>query len=151
MSGFLYQVAQNSSGGVQSVSGNLVDDTDPLNPVVSLPYTVYTAIWYQVSTNAPTVNVLQNSLPGAIVWARTGVGTYTGTLAGVFLENLTFITAKINYESEGGNAFFVNAYRASNNEIAINIQRLDETFAWSNFDDLSADNIKFVFLEIRVY
>lgn len=47
------------------------------------PYKVHSALISQVAGAAPTEDaILETELSGAIVWARTGVGTYTGTLAG---------------------------------------------------------------------
>lgn len=67
------------------------------------PYLVYSALLSQTGTNDPTIESsdadgnanepLENSLPqGAIVWARTGVGIYTGTLVGAFPADKTFVT-----------------------------------------------------------
>lgn len=52
------------------------------------PYKVYTAMISQVSTSAPTVTVMENTI-GAIVWTRSGVGTYLGTLVGAFTASKT--------------------------------------------------------------
>jgi hypothetical protein len=35
-------------------------------------------------TNAPVATVMENSLGGTVVWARWGVGGYSGTLSGAF-------------------------------------------------------------------
>lgn len=48
------------------------------------PYKVYTALLSQSGTSAPTATVLENTLGGTLVWTRTGVGGYDGTLTGVF-------------------------------------------------------------------
>lgn len=54
-------------------------------------YWVYTALITQSGTNAPTVKVLENTLPaGAIVWAYSAPGIYTGTLVGAFTADKTF-------------------------------------------------------------
>lgn len=52
---------------------------------------VYRAIVNQESADAPVATVLENSLPGTPVWARTGSGFYTMTLAGVFLADKTWV------------------------------------------------------------
>ncbi len=52
---------------------------------------MYTALLSQSGTDAPVATVLQNTLGGTLVWARTGVGVYTATLAGAFTENKTFL------------------------------------------------------------
>lgn len=47
-------------------------------------YLVYTALLSQSGTDAPVATELQNTLGGEVVWTRTGVGLYVGTLAGAF-------------------------------------------------------------------
>lgn len=44
----------------------------------------YEAILNQSGQNAPVATVLENSLGGEIVWTRSSVGQYIGTLAGAF-------------------------------------------------------------------
>lgn len=61
------------------------------------PYKVYTAIFNQSGTSAPSApNIFENTI-GAIVWTRTGVGTYVGTLSGAFTASKTigFLTNTI--------------------------------------------------------
>ena len=53
---------------------------------VARPYKVYTALLTQTSTNAPTAIVLENTLGGNIVWTRTAIGAYYGTLTGFFTD-----------------------------------------------------------------
>jgi hypothetical protein len=53
-------------------------------------YLVYTALLTQTGTNAPVATVLENTLGGTVVWTRDDVGTYYGTLSGVFTENKTW-------------------------------------------------------------
>jgi hypothetical protein len=52
---------------------------------------VYRALVTQSSTTAPTATVLENSLGGTLVWARSSTGTYTATLTGAFTSAKTFI------------------------------------------------------------
>lgn len=47
-------------------------------------YKCYSALLTQSSTSAPVATVLGANSIGDIVWTRTGVGTYVGTLAGAF-------------------------------------------------------------------
>jgi hypothetical protein len=54
-------------------------------------YTKYVALISQVTTNAPTVIELENSI-GPIVWTRSAVGVYHGTLVGAFTTNKTTTT-----------------------------------------------------------
>ena len=76
--GALYQWAKGSSkyitalGGVQSVTGNIVDNTDPLNPVVNTP-TLQQA--FDVSPTFPTPQINAHGNPfiidssiGVIIW-----------------------------------------------------------------------------------
>lgn len=51
----------------------------------------YRALVTQSSTTAPTATVLENSLGGTVVWARSSTGTYTATLTGAFTSAKTFI------------------------------------------------------------
>lgn len=50
-------------------------------------YLVYTALLSQSGTSAPVATVLTNTLGGTVVWGYDSVGTYTATLAGVFVTN----------------------------------------------------------------
>lgn len=50
----------------------------------SVPYKIYTAFLTQLGTDAPTDNVLENTLGAAVIWSRLDVGSYRGTLAGAF-------------------------------------------------------------------
>jgi hypothetical protein len=54
-------------------------------------YLVYTALLTQSGTDAPVATVLENTLGGTVVWARSGVGTYSATLADAFTENKTWL------------------------------------------------------------
>ena len=54
-------------------------------------YTKYIALISQVGTADPTVIELENTI-GPIIWTRTGVGTYIGTLTGAYTLNKTYTT-----------------------------------------------------------
>ena len=58
--------------------------------------TSYHASLVQTGTNAPVATVMSNGLSAAIVWARTGVGVYTGTLTGAFTANKTSVFVQSN-------------------------------------------------------
>ena len=83
---------------------------------VAPTYTEYVANITQSSTLAPTAVVLGNELSGAIVWTRSGVGSYRGTLIGEFPVDKVVVTL-------GGNRTFpettIRAYRSSDDEITI--------------------------------
>ena len=68
---------------------------DPINPlnaatkqyvdaVAARPYKVYTAVLTQQNTNAPSADVLENTLGGTVVWTRNSTGNYYGTLNSAF-------------------------------------------------------------------
>ncbi len=86
----LLGLASGSGGGIESIVAGTnvsVDDTDPLNPVVSssLPYKSYTALLTQNGSNDPGESyVYNNDLSGSISWSRSQAGLYIGTLAGAF-------------------------------------------------------------------
>lgn len=60
-------------------------------PESSVAVKVYRALVSQATTAAPTATVLENSLGGTVVWARSSTGTYTATLTGAFTSAKTFI------------------------------------------------------------
>lgn len=89
------------SGGVQSVTGDWVDNTDPINPIVSRPYFIWVGKISQTGTNDPTIvadfeNTITN---GVVTFSRTssgyfGIDTISGGLStGVFTESGTFVLA----------------------------------------------------------
>jgi hypothetical protein len=65
----------------------------------TLGYTVYSGIISQAGNSAaPTVTVLQNTIPGTMTWARTNAGIYTVTNSGT-----PFTDAKTIVFINGGN------------------------------------------------
>lgn len=67
------------------------------------PYKSYASLITQTGTSAPVPTVVENQLSGAIVWTRTGVGVYVGTLTGAFtaFKTLAFgilSSANVNYK-----------------------------------------------------
>jgi len=69
----------------QTLNGRAVSDILPT-------YTKYIALITQTSTNAPTVIELENTI-GPIVWTRSAVGVYNGTLTGAFTADKTYAMA----------------------------------------------------------
>ena len=69
-------------GGVQTISGDFVDNTDPLNPILNdpRPYKVYTALLSQSGTNAPVATVLENTTGLNITYQYLLVGKYAISL-----------------------------------------------------------------------
>ena len=105
------------------------------------PYKIYTALLSQSGTAAPVAIILENTI-GDIVWTRTGVGQYKGTLSGAFTLNKTFIVVKSVYTSgiHDGKVFFETSESA--NEIWLN----HWSIAQQPFDSFPNTEI-----EIRVY
>jgi hypothetical protein len=84
---------------------------------------VYIANVTQTGTAAPIATVGDNTLGGTVVWTRTGVGTYEGTLAGAF-AGTTVITLSYDYF---GSAFAIRATKASSNVIQLYSYDFDTT------------------------
>src|SRR6185312_7334866 len=82
--------------------------------LTSLPYRSYAAEMFQSSTNAPVATVMPGNQLGTIVWVRTGVGVYTGTLIGAFpfpktlLFNATTINGVIKLTHTSANVISIN-------------------------------------------
>ena len=55
--------------------------------------TYYNCLLNQATTVAPVATVLGTNTIGAIVWARTSTGIYTGTLSNAFSGSALFIVA----------------------------------------------------------
>jgi len=105
-----------------------------------LGYNVYSALLTQTGTNAPVPTVLQNTLGGSIVWARSSQGIFTGTLAGTFTVGKTLFVA-LNPEGITTGAFILHSFHTDVNEIGY----FGYDDAWNLTDDTSCS------LEIRVY
>lgn len=86
------------------LSGAWVDVTDltlaAMKVALVLPKT-YRALLTQAGTAAPTAVVLQNELSATIVWTRTGVGVYIGTLAAAFTASKTLVRAAMSNNAAG--------------------------------------------------
>jgi hypothetical protein len=83
-------------------------------------YKVYTALLTQSGTGAPVATVLENTLGGEVVWARGGVGNYTGTLVGAFTLNKTVSNINSNYSAadwEGSLTFRVATLQIGGEDI----------------------------------
>ena len=83
---------------------------------------VYRATLSQTSTDAPIATVLENTLGGELVWTRSAVGSYLGTLAGAFpdaakvLINLT-LGSGCDYDADG--VLISGAHGGNPNSIAL--------------------------------
>ena len=103
-------------------------------------YTKYVALITQSGTNDPTVIELENSI-GPIVWTRTAVGNYEGTLAGAFTLNKTYSTL-----SQVASDSIALVYAKNVNTILIQTTNLHSPIAAHHDSHLSNNTI-----EIRVY
>ena len=107
------------SGGIESISGNLVDNTDPLNPVIDRGYKVFKAI---VTAPSQTVNInvmgiLYNDVyTGTAVWSRLNTGIYALTLNGAFSGNI-FTNGRISSTTDNQNIGITYISKYTNNEI----------------------------------
>lgn len=107
-------------------------------------YKLYTALLTQSGTASPTVDILENTLGGTIVWTRSGIGSYTGTLSGMFPDTnkvfciFSFGTTVSNY-GDNINLFW---QANSSNTIVLTTVRIN-----SNSDEMLSKNP----IEIRVY
>lgn len=93
---------------------------------------IYRALISQIGTDDPSVTVLENTI-GAIVWARIGVGQYTGTLIGAFTSTKTmFFLGPLNNPANSSNLDWVS-------EDVINIFTAafnNGTSVWDDSDDI---------------
>lgn len=93
----------NTFTGTNNFSGGIVVVADPVNAYHAVPknyvdsnfqpkltYKVYTATLNQTGTAAPVPTIMDNSI-GSIIWTRTGIGTYSGTLSGAFTTGKTTV------------------------------------------------------------
>ena len=102
-------------------------------------YTKYVALISQTGTAAPTVIELENTV-GAIVWTRTAVGNYEGTLTGVFTVGKTYAMIS-NVEPNG----------VVRIETALNYIQIITTDLHNPTAALHDNHLKDNTLEIRVY
>ena len=103
-------------------------------------YTKYVALITQSGTNDPTVVELENTI-GPIVWTRSAVGNYEGTLAGAFTLNKTYSTL-----SQVASDSIALVYAKNVNTILIQTTNLHSPIAAHHDSHLSNNTI-----EIRVY
>lgn len=137
-SGAALQVAGavSASNGVQPYHVATLGQVNAL----SRPYKVYTALLSQTGTSAPTATVLENTLGGTIIWTRTGIGTYVGTLSGVFTANKTAVF--FTKTAMGGAQHTSSAYSPTTSTVII------INSSPGGDADIAGDNSA---IEIRVY
>lgn len=102
-------------------------------------YKVYTASLLGNAQDIEATVIFNNTL-GNIIWSKTGIGTYKGTLNNSFKDEKTWcdITIRIAYQ---GSEYFGELYRNNNDEVLLNIY--DQNFTPQ--DQFLSD------IEIRVY
>jgi len=110
---------------------------------VKVPYTTYVAMLNQSGTDAPVATVLQNTMSAAIVWSRSGQGEYTGTLAGAFTNDKTFILFSRGDIDES----IETNYLCDASNITANTINIGTSAAGSFSDGLLVNTM----IEIRVY
>lgn len=82
------------------------------------PAYVYRALLSQTGSNQPTAIVLENTI-GPIVWARVSPGVYTGTLAGAFGRDRTFVLVGETSVDGVATSEFVGSSVLDNNTVEI--------------------------------
>lgn len=113
-------------------------------------YTVYTALLTQTGTGPPTATVLQNTLGGTVVWARSSAGLYTATLSGAFAANKTALIIS-NNDAPGSNALAQYSLRRTDAN-TLTLSTLGAS--WQEFGSeapFSDDMLNGTTVEIRVY
>lgn len=75
---------------------------------------IYKALLTQSGTNAPTAEVLQNTLGGVPTFGYTSTGVFTMSLTGAFTDNETHVMF-----NAGGKNGFGRAWRVDNDTIRI--------------------------------
>ena len=108
-----------SGAGIESVSGNLVDNTDPLNPVIDRGYKVFKAIVIvpNSGSNITVMDILYNDVyTGTAVWSRLNTGIYMLTLNGAFSGSI-FTNGRISSTNDNQNTDKTYISKYTNNEI----------------------------------
>ena len=136
------------SGGVSSISGDFVNNTDPLNPVLDRGYKVYSAIVNQTGTDAPIFTVLENTLGVTLSPTWNGSGNFlitpdvdlpvanTVMFLGTVKPSANTSTTKYHYTiiHSAVDLFNIKSFQASSS-------------TWSQSDNCLWNN----YFEIRVY
>ena len=138
---------------IEEISGGdliLVSDSSKKNATKSatvnqlsayiVPYSSYTALLTQTSTDAPVATVLSSNLTGTFTWARTDVGVYTLTAsAATFTESKTIV-----FLNPGSSVSLISAERTSDTVLTV------KTFVPSSGAAVDAAITNGAF-EVRIY
>lgn len=118
-----------------NTSGVIIGDHDQTylngNLIGSLTKKIYKANLTQSGTNAPAATIFENTI-GNIVWTRTGIGTYRGTLTGAF--SLTRTWCEIA-ESAFNNGVNYGTYIDVSTVDYVLVQTIDQNTAGAPLDD----------------
>lgn len=105
------------------LGNNLEDIVDYIDQQDGVVPKRYRALFTQNGTNVPTVNVLENTLGGTVVWTRLSAGNYRGTLTGAFPVNKYFAPMPIGgfdtNANTGGGGNTYSYYRGSDNYVTL--------------------------------
>lgn len=127
------------SGGVSTITGEWVDNSDPENPTINRPYSTYVALLTQTGTSAPTAIVLENTLGVTPTFTYNGAGQYKINVA---LANLN----KVFYTMPNKAQFdLCEAKVQSIDSAGFNLRSIDDTGA--NLNGLMENTP----IEIRIY
>lgn len=112
-------VQQDFIDGLQSMFENLAGGGQEGG---GLGYLVYTALLTQSGTSAPAATVFENTI-GDIIWTRSDVGFYLGTLTNAFPEEKTWTyieqtdnhsnTGKITMHQDNNDRVYIDTYDAT--------------------------------------
>jgi hypothetical protein len=105
-------------------------------------YKEYIGIFSQTSTSAPTINVINNTLGGTLIWSRNSAGNYTATLASTFTARSIVITMNQTLPVADRNLFM---YVSSTDTITVLCRKISDN-SFVDFGQSSSASI-----EIRVY
>lgn len=113
-------------GGVQTVTGDGVDNTDPSNPVLDRGYKVYSAlVLNDLSTSEPIATELENTLGDNVQWTRGDTGLYYINLENesLFSFDKTFVlislpltasNTKVQYSILSPSTIVINTFLSNN-------------------------------------
>ena len=129
-----------------------VSGADVFNEFSELAYRAYTALLSQAGTSAPSAIVISNNLFGEVVWSRSAVGQYLGTLSlGSFDHKKTFVI--IGVSSKIGALGYSMLYAGINNAGSIDLVSASVEIYGPGYSSIGQyDNIlSNTPIEIRVY
>jgi len=136
-------VEQTTGSGIESITGDFVDNSDPLNPIIEdpRPYKVYTALLTQSGTSAPTATVLENTLGQTITWSYNGIGNFiTNDITGATSSNLW-----INISIKSNNKHLDVEEHNTGGASAVYLSQFD------SISNTPINNLEKGYIEIRVY